>query len=113
MRGGVGGGVGGWSGAAARTLPRGPAVLGPCRCRGLGVPAARPTGAAAPRGPPWLPARLYHAVRRGLAVTEPGCRLSLHPFDVRAAQVPSAPEPAPAPGTARSERGGAPARPGT
>ena len=59
-------------------VPRGPAVPGPCRRHGLSVPGAWPTGTAAPRGPPWLTAQLYHAVRRGLAVTEPGCRLSTH-----------------------------------
>lgn len=59
---------GGCSGALpASSPPAGPAVPG--------VRGARPAGPAAPRGPPWRPAGPYHAVRRGLAVTEPGCRL--------------------------------------
>lgn len=57
--------AGGLPTSSAGSPPCGdPSAAGPLR--GGSVPAA-----AAPRGPPWLAARLYHAVRRGPAAASP------------------------------------------
>lgn len=100
------GSAGSPAGRDAKGAPQ-PPGLGQCRrpvperVPGAEPPLAGPPGSrrAVPRG------------ARGLAVTEPSpsrhrARLPpLHPFDVRGAQVPSAPQPAPAPAP-HARRGG-------